>query len=113
LKTSDISAVPPGRLLATFRTDARSRSYGRDYPAVAVPLHSENLHARPRSAICVASHTLRLSAARARSPISTESEADPRLFAINRYAPAIPIGAANIELLAAKRQDNFLLIAVS
>ena len=35
------------------------------------------------------------------------------LIAINRYGPAIPIGTAKIELPAAKRQDNFLLIAVS
>ena len=63
--------MPPCRLLATFRTNACSRSYGRDDPAVAVPLHSENLHAKPRSPICVVSHTLRLSAAHAGSPIST------------------------------------------
>ena len=37
LKMPHILAVPPCRLLATSRTDARSRSYRRDYPEVAVP----------------------------------------------------------------------------
>jgi hypothetical protein len=77
LKTSGISAVSPCRQFATLRTDASSWSHGRDYPEVAVPLYSEDSHARSRSPICVVAHTPRLSVRRMFSPISTESEADP------------------------------------
>jgi hypothetical protein len=58
LKMTDIPAVPACRLFVTFRTGAYSRPYGRDHPAFAVPLHSNNPRARPRSPICVFSHTL-------------------------------------------------------
>jgi hypothetical protein len=53
---TDIPAVPPCRWLAAIRTGAYSRPYGRDHPAIVVPLHSNNPHAGPRSPIHILSH---------------------------------------------------------
>jgi hypothetical protein len=85
LKMTDIPAVPPCRWLAAIRTGAYSRPYGRDHPAIVVPLHSNNPHAGPRSPIHILSHAHGYRQGRRPHKNSTESEADPITCTFSTY----------------------------